>query len=192
LQGDVEEHVWAIRKAAEALRIPVEIVRVKRERDLEGLSAIFLPGGESTTFAALVKPMANRLKAELEGGLPAFGTCAGAILLAKEVRDAVVGPTGQLVLGILDIAVVRNAFGRQKHSFEREVEVEGVGKVKGIFIRAPAIVEARGAAKPIAYVDSPMGRVIAAVRQDPHLATIFHPELSDPKLHALFLAQARR
>lgn len=192
LQGDVEEHVHAVRRAGEAAGLPVEVREVKRVGDLEGLSAIFLPGGESTAFAVLAAPLADRLRRELEGGLPAFATCAGAIYLAKEVRDAKVGETRQATLGVLDIAVVRNAFGRQRNSFEAQLEVEGVGPVKAVFIRAPVIARAWGRARPVAHVDSPLGRAIAAVRQGPHFASAFHPELADPRLHAAFLREARR
>ncbi|MFN3803485.1 MAG: pyridoxal 5'-phosphate synthase glutaminase subunit PdxT [Pyrobaculum sp.] len=187
LQGDVEEHEHAIRKAAAELGRSIEVVRVKKARDLGQLSALFLPGGESTTFSVLA-PFADRLKEGMEGGLPVFATCAGTIFLAKAVRDAAVGATRQKVLGVLDIEVVRNAYGRQKNSFEAVLEVRGVGEVGAVFIRAPAIVRTWGQAEPLAYVDTPaFGRTAAVVSQGPHLATTFHPELSTAVLHAYFL-----
>ncbi|MEZ0318950.1 MAG: pyridoxal 5'-phosphate synthase glutaminase subunit PdxT, partial [Pyrobaculum sp.] len=119
-----------------------------------------------------------------------LATCAGAIFLAKEVRDAVVGPTRQSTLGVLDISVVRNAYGRQKHSFETELDFEGVGRVRAVFIRAPAIVRVWGRAKPVAYVETPgFGKTAAAVVQDAHIATTFHPELADERVHAYFLSR---
>ncbi|MFN7106446.1 MAG: pyridoxal 5'-phosphate synthase glutaminase subunit PdxT, partial [Pyrobaculum sp.] len=166
---------------------PIEVVRVKKAKDLSQLSALFLPGGESTTFSALAA-FADRLRESIDGGLPVFATCAGAIFLANEVRDAAVGPTRQKVLGVLDIEVVRNAYGRQKNSFEAVLEVGGVGEVRAVFIRAPAVVKTWGRAEPLAYVDTPgLGRTVAVVSQGPHLATTFHPELSTAVLHAYFL-----
>jgi len=188
LQGDVEEHKAALLKAASELGRSVEVVKVKRGEDLDSISGVVLPGGESTVFSTLAKPFRDRLREALERGLPFLATCAGAIYLAKEVVDAAVGETRQDVLGVLDIAVVRNAYGRQKNSFEKTLEVEGVGAVRAVFIRAPAIVKTWGRAKAIAYVDTPrFGKTAAAVRQGAGVATTFHPELADPKLHAYFL-----
>ncbi len=184
LQGDVEEHEYALRKAAAELGKTIEVVRVKK--NLGDVSALVLPGGESTTFSALAD--VGQLKKAIEGGLPVFATCAGVVFLAREVRDRVVGSTRQKTLGVLDIEVVRNAYGRQRNSFETELEVREVGRVRAVFIRAPAIVKTWGRAEPLAYVETPgFGATAAVVLQKPHLATVFHPELSTTSLHVYFL-----
>ncbi len=140
LQGDVEEHEYAIRRAADELKINVDVVRVKKPEHLNGLNALVIPGGESTTIGSLASRngLLDRLRDLIINGLPTLGTCAGAIFMAREVRDSVVGETGQPILGVMDIAVVRNAFGRQRDSFEVDVTIEGIGAVRAVFIRAPA------------------------------------------------------
>jgi 5'-phosphate synthase pdxT subunit len=121
------------------------------------------------------------LKAELRAGMPAYGTCAGMILLASQVLD---GRHDQKLLGGLDITVRRNAFGSQVHSFERDVTVDGVGEVHGVFIRAPWVERAGPAVEVLASV----GEHPVAVRQGPLLATSFHPELTgDGRMHAFFI-----
>ncbi|GAB6947689.1 hypothetical protein JCM16161A_18190 [Vulcanisaeta sp. JCM 16161] len=142
LQGDVEEHEYAIRRAAEELGINVDVIRVKRVEHLNGLGALVIPGGESTTIGSLARRngLLDRLRESIINGLPTLGTCAGAIFMAKEVRDSVVGETGQPILGVMNIAVVRNAFGRQRDSFEMDLNIEGLGTVRAVFIRAPAII----------------------------------------------------
>ncbi|MGC8973540.1 MAG: pyridoxal 5'-phosphate synthase glutaminase subunit PdxT [Thermoproteus sp.] len=190
LQGDVEEHEYAFRKAAEELKIDLDIVRVKAEEHLDGLKALAIPGGESTAIGLLARRtrLLEKLREAVAEGLPTLGTCAGAIFMAKEVRDSAVGETGQPILGVMDIAVVRNAFGRQKDSYEVDLDVEGFGAVKAVFIRAPAIVRAWGSAKPLAYVEHPkIGRTIAAAQESHMLATAFHPELTTSAFHRALL-----
>jgi pyridoxal 5'-phosphate synthase pdxT subunit len=179
LQGDVREHVGAL---AELGAHPVE---VRRPEDLAGIDGIILPGGESTTMALLLDsaelrlPLAERLRS----GLPAFGTCAGMILLADEVLD---GRPEQAGFGVIDISVRRNAFGRQVNSFELDLAIPELGAepIHGVFIRAPIVERAGDEVEVLALVD---GRPVAC-RQGPVLVTSFHPELSgDLRLHALFL-----
>ena len=177
LQGDVREHTTALERAG------AKPVPVRRAADLDGLDGIVIPGGESTTLGRLLTlfDMIEPLQALLAGGLPAFGTCAGMILLAREVVD---GRPGQPVLGGLDITVRRNAFGSQVDSFEQDLDVRGVGEVHGVFIRAPW-VERTG---PEVEVLACVGEHPVAVRQGSLLATSFHPELTDDhRVHALFL-----
>ncbi|HUR51477.1 MAG TPA: pyridoxal 5'-phosphate synthase glutaminase subunit PdxT [Mycobacteriales bacterium] len=178
LQGDVREHTVALERAG------AHPVPVRRAADLDGLDGVVLPGGESTTLGRLLVlfDVLEPLQALLAQGLPAFGTCAGMILLAREVVD---GRQDQPVLGGLDITVRRNAFGSQVDSFEQDLDVRGVGEVHGVFIRAPW-VERTG---PDVEVLASVGEHPVAVRQGSLMATSFHPELTgDHRVHALFLA----
>ena len=182
LQGDVREH----RRALEAAG--ADVVRVRRPGELDGLDGIVLPGGESTAMGRLLvtSGLLAPLQAAVAAGLPAFGSCAGMILLAREVLD---GKPGQPLVGGLDVAVRRNAFGRQVDSFEDDVELAGVpdGPVHAVFIRAPA-VESVGTG--VEVLGSCAGRVVA-VRQGHLLATAFHPELTgDGRVHRLFMDMA--
>ena len=179
LQGDVREHVAAL---ADVGAYPVE---VRAPEDLVGLEAVVLPGGESTTMSLLLEssglfsPMAERLA----DGMPAFGTCAGMILLAAHVAD---GRSGQRTFAAIDIAVRRNAYGRQVDSFEALVDVEGLrgGPVEAVFIRAPVVESTGPEVEVLARVD---GRPVVC-RQGPVLVTAFHPELAgDLRLHQLFV-----
>ena len=172
-QGDVREHLAALEAAG------AEAVEVRTPAELEEVAGLVVPGGESTVIGklaaryGLLEPLRERAGA----GLPVFGTCAGMIFLAKEVE----GPPQDL-LGVLDVRVRRNAFGRQVASFEAEVDVKGVdgGPVAGAFIRAPWVADAGPEVEVLAEVD---GKVVA-VRQGNLLATAFHPELSgEVRLH---------
>ena len=181
LQGDVREHHRAL-TAAGAVSVPV-----KRVDDLEGLQGIVLPGGESTTMGRLMGlfGLLEPLRMLLAAGFPAYGTCAGMILLASDIVD---GRPDQPVLGGLDIAVRRNAFGSQVNSFEQDLEVKGVGDVHGVFIRAPWVERTGPSVEVLACV----GEHPVAVRQGRLLATSFHPELTDDhRVHELFLASIR-
>ena len=177
LQGDVREHVAALTAAG---AVPVE---VKRPSDLEGLDGIVLPGGESTTMGKLLRifELLEPLRSLISDGLPAYGTCAGMILLASEVVD---GRHDQELIGGLDITVRRNAFGSQVHSFEGDLDVTGVGNVHGVFIRAPWVERAG----PEVQVLASVGEHPVAVRQGHLMATSFHPELTgDERIHAFFV-----
>ena len=177
LQGDVREHVASLTAAG------AEAVLVKRVADLDDLDGIVLPGGESTTMGKLLVlfDLLVPLREAIAAGLPAYGTCAGMILLAREVLD---GRHDQKLLGGLDITVRRNAFGSQVHSFEGDLDVKGVGTVHGVFIRAPWVERAGSSVEVLARV----GEHPVAVRQGHLLATSFHPELTgDARMHQYFV-----
>ncbi|WP_041436235.1 MULTISPECIES: pyridoxal 5'-phosphate synthase glutaminase subunit PdxT [Thermus] len=180
LQGDFREHKEALR------RLGVEAKEVRKPEHLEGLKALIVPGGESTTIGKLAREYglegAVRERVE-EGSLALFGTCAGAIWMAKEI----LGYPEQPRLGVLDVAVERNAFGRQVESFEEVVEVRGLGPFPGVFIRAPVFRRLGEGVEVLAE----LGGLPVLVRQGKLLASSFHPELTeDPRLHRHFLELA--
>jgi 5'-phosphate synthase pdxT subunit len=184
LQGDVREHLMALGGLGVTAR------PVRRASELGDLDGIVIPGGESTTICRLldVFDLREPLSERLANGLPAFGSCAGMIVLAAEILD---GRADQRPLRAIDIVVRRNAFGRQVDSFETDLEVAGVpdGPVRAVFIRAPW-VERCG---PDVTVLADVGEHPVAVRQGNILATSFHPEVSgDDRLHALFLGLVAR
>lgn len=182
LQGDVREHLAAIEQLGER-GIPV-----RRVAEIDAIDALIIPGGESTTMSRLLDifELRARLTERLQGGLPAYGSCAGMILLASRILD---GRPDQLPLGALDITVRRNAFGRQVDSFEGEVQVDGIADpVPGVFIRAPWVEEVGPAVSVLATA---AGHPVA-VRQGLVLATSFHPEISgDLGVHRLFVSMVR-
>ena len=172
-QGDVREHLAALEAVGAA---PVEVRKVE---ELDAVDGLVVPGGESTVIGKLARRygLLEPLRERAVAGLPLLGTCAGMIFLAREVE----GPPQDL-LGVLDVRVRRNAFGRQVASFEAEVDVKGVdgGPVAGAFIRAPWVADAGPEVDVLAEVE---GKVVA-VRQGNLLATAFHPELSgEVRLH---------
>jgi 5'-phosphate synthase pdxT subunit len=176
LQGDVREHLAALVAAG------AHAVEVRTVAELDAVDGIVLPGGESTTIGKLLTifGLMEPLRSCIADGLPAYGSCAGMILLADRVLD---GDADQPLVGGLDVSVRRNAFGRQVDSFETEVEMAGVGSVHGVFIRAPWVEEAGPAVEVLA---TSAGRIVA-VRQGRILATAFHPELTgDVRVHRLF------
>jgi len=179
IQGDVEAHARAL------ARLGAEAVPVLREADLEGLAAVILPGGESTTISRGIErqKLWEPLRAFAASGRPVFGTCAGAILLAKQVERSPV-PT----LGLLDAVAVRNAYGTQVDSFATEVDAgatPGLDGFRCVFIRAPQLRPTSDAVEVLARVD---GRPVL-VREGNLFAATFHPELTDdPRVHALVLA----
>ncbi|MEM2866576.1 MAG: pyridoxal 5'-phosphate synthase glutaminase subunit PdxT [Candidatus Hadarchaeales archaeon] len=191
LQGAISEHLSSVRRALKALGLRGEAVWVSRKEHLDGVEGLILPGGESTTIGKLMVTtgLFERVREEARGGLPVMGTCAGLILLAKE-GDEEVRRTGQPLLGLMDMKVIRNAFGRQRESFETDVRVEGLkgGPFRGVFIRAPAVERVWGEARVVAEVE---GRIVG-VRQGKLLALSFHPELTDDtRLHEHFLELCR-
>ncbi len=179
LQGDVREHREILQRCG------AEVRAVRLPADLEGLRALVIPGGESTTMSRLIQrfDLLGPLQEAFARGMAAMTTCAGTILAAREIRD---GLTDQVRLGLLDIVVRRNAFGRQRESAEVLLDIPAVGEppVLVAFIRAPAIEEVGPEVEVLAtYRDEP-----AAVRQGRHLALTFHPEITgDPRLHRMFL-----
>jgi pyridoxal 5'-phosphate synthase pdxT subunit len=173
------------RHAAMLARLGAEPVTVRSPADLAGVEALILPGGESTTISMLLESsgLFAAVADRLAGGMPAFGTCAGMILLGREILD---GRPDQRCFGALDIAVQRNAFGRQVDSFEADLAVEGVdgSPVHAVFIRAPVVERVAEDVDVLAAVD---GRPVLC-RQGRVLAAAFHPELGDDlRLHELFL-----
>jgi len=184
LQGDVREHLAALSSSG------AEAVPVRRVAELDSVDGLVIPGGESTTISklAVAFDLLEPLRKRIAGGMPAYGSCAGMILLADRVLD---GIEGQQTLGGLDVTVRRNAFGRQVDSFEETIPVEGVpgGLFHAVFIRAPW-VESVGADVEVlgTVTEGPAAGRIVAVRQGGLLATSFHPELAgDARLHALFV-----
>jgi pyridoxal 5'-phosphate synthase pdxT subunit len=178
LQGAVREHVDAIRD------VGGEPVLVRLPADLEGLDALVLPGGESTTMRRLIDKYGLRepILAMAGRGAPMLGTCAGMILLADRLTDG-----DSPVLGLLDVAVERNAYGRQLDSYEADLDMPTLGNepLHGVFIRAPVVTEAGPDVEVLARDEQ--GRAIA-VRQGRILATAFHPELTgDRRLHRLLV-----
>jgi 5'-phosphate synthase pdxT subunit len=181
MQGAFAEHMHALEACGAKTRA------VRSAEDLEGLDGIVLPGGESTTMTMLLERVGlwGPLRAAIAGGLPTLATCAGMIVLAREVSD---GMADQHGLGLLDIAVRRNGYGRQVDSFEADLEIAGLGTktFPGVFIRSP-LVESTGAVEVIATHE---GRAVA-VRQGRIVALCFHPELtSDRRLHRDFVRMA--
>lgn len=183
LQGDVEEHICALRNCLRRLNLQGNIIKVKLPKHLENIHALIIPGGESTTIGLLAKKVGllEEIKSRIINGLPVFGTCAGMVMLAKEVKDSVVGETRQPILGVMNISVVRNIFGRQRESFEIDLSIPELGKtVRAIFIRAPAVIKYWGNAKPLATLHhEKYGELAVLVREDHMLASAFHPELTE-------------
>ncbi|MCU4987309.1 pyridoxal 5'-phosphate synthase glutaminase subunit PdxT [Bacillus cereus] len=167
LQGAVREHVKSVEASG------AEAVAVKRIEQLEEIDGLILPGGESTTMRRLIDKYAfmEPLRTFAKSGKPMFGTCAGMILLAKTLIGY-----EEAHIGAMDITVERNAFGRQKDSFEASLSIKGVGEeFIGVFIRAPYVVEVADNVEVL----SKHGDRMVAVRQDQFLAASFHPELTD-------------
>ena len=182
LQGDVPEHLRALESAG-ARPTPV-----RRPEELDRLDGLVIPGGESTTLwrLSVAFDVLEPLRKLIGEGLPAFGSCAGMIMLADRLAD---GVEGQLTYGGIDMAVRRNAFGRQVDSFERDINLAGgvtEGPFRAVFIRAPW-VEQTGPGVDILGTDLGTGRIVA-VRQGQLLATAFHPELTpDRRIHQQFV-----
>jgi 5'-phosphate synthase pdxT subunit len=181
LQGDTREHLAAL--AAAGARAST----VRRRSELDAVDALVIPGGESTTMSLLLREfdLLEPLRGRLAAGMPAYGSCAGMILLASEILDAGAPGRQANALGAIDMTVRRNAFGRQVDSFEADIDVEGLdGPAHAVFIRAPW-VERIG---PEVQVLARAGEHIVAVRQGAALATAFHPEVTgDRRVHKLFV-----
>ncbi|MGH7549370.1 MAG: pyridoxal 5'-phosphate synthase glutaminase subunit PdxT [Gemmatimonadota bacterium] len=181
VQGDVSEHVAALEQSG------ARALQVKRPEDLEDVEGLVLPGGESTTLRRLLdyEGLLKRIREKYDGGMPIFGTCAGAILLATEVKGA---PAPHLSL--LPMTVRRNAFGRQRESFTTELEVVGLegGPFRAVFIRAPVIESVGPGLQVLARLD---GEAVLA-ESGRALVASFHPELTaDLRLHQRFLEKVR-
>jgi 5'-phosphate synthase pdxT subunit len=177
LQGDFREHA-AMFAACGAT--PIE---VRTAEELASVACLAIPGGESTTIAKLARAhgLVEPIRLRAADGMPILGTCAGLIALAARVSD------GEPLLGLLDVTVERNAYGRQVDSFETDLDIRGVGPVRGVFIRAPVITEAG----PGVEVLAELGERPVMVRQGGLLGAAFHPEIAgDPRLHERVLALA--
>ena len=177
-QGAFAEHIAVLH------RLGVEAVPVRLPRELKGLDGLIIPGGESTSMGRLMQDydLISEIENLARNGLPTFGTCAGMILLAKKVTDSYPEP-----LGLVDIIVTRNAFGRQRESFEVELPIPVLGEAPfpGVFIRAPLIERANGRVEILARLADGTG---VAARQEKLLASAFHPELTDDlRFHQYFL-----
>lgn len=185
LQGDVAEHVRALRAAG------ASPLTVRRTEELDRVEGLIIPGGESTTIWKLIDVfgLADQLRKRITGGMPVFGSCAGLIMLADRLPDPA---SGQQTLGGIDMTVRRNAFGRQVDSFERELNIVGLGgrPYRAVFIRAPWVEEVGPDVEVLAT--DPGTSKIVAVRQGRALATSFHPELTpDWRIHEMFVDMVR-
>ena len=179
LQGDVSEHVNALQKIPER----IEVLEVRKPGQMKSCSALVLPGGESTTIFQQLNSsgLAGELVAAATSGKPILATCAGLVLISKEIEgDGHVQP-----LGLMDIKVSRNAFGPQRESFEADLDVVGMDSpYRAVFIRAPAVSEVGADVQVLAKV----GKAAVAVREKNLLGLAFHPELTDDmRFHQLFL-----
>lgn len=188
LQGDVREHAAALRACG------AEPVPVRRASELDGIAGLVIPGGESTTMSRLLgvfglfEPLVQRLR----DGLPAYGSCAGMIMLAERVLDT---RPDMRTLGAIDVTVRRNAFGRQVDSFETDIDFAGItdrdgaARLHGVFIRAPWVEDVGDGVEVLATVPGgPAAGRIVAVRQGSVLATAFHPEVGgDNRVHEYFV-----
>ena len=176
LQGAFLEHEQMLSQ------LGVPSVEIRQKRDLEqSFDGLILPGGESTVQGKLLRELGlfEPLQRMIQAGLPVFGTCAGLLLLAKNIQN-----DSRTYFSTMDITAVRNAYGRQLGSFHTEARFEGIGKIPMTFIRAPYIENVSGEAQPLATVN---GHIVAA-RHHRQLATAFHPELSsDVSVHRFFL-----
>ncbi|AQZ60880.1 Pyridoxine biosynthesis glutamine amidotransferase, glutaminase subunit [[Actinomadura] parvosata subsp. kistnae] len=182
LQGDVREHVRMLQEAG------ATATAVRRPAELDAVDALVIPGGESTTMWKLAETfdMLQPLRLRVKEGMPAYGSCAGMIMLADRIED---GIAGQQTIGGIDMVVRRNAFGRQVDSFESDLDFAGE-RVHAVFIRAPW-VESIGADVEVLGRCEPGDRIVA-VRQGPLLATSFHPELTgDVRVHRYFVDMVR-
>jgi 5'-phosphate synthase pdxT subunit len=177
LQGDFREHVAMLASAGAA---PVE---VRTAEQLAEVDVLAIPGGESTTISRLARlyGLVEPIRHRAETGMPILGTCAGMIVMANEVLD------GEPLLRVMDVTIRRNAYGRQVDSFEADVDVRGVGSVRGVFIRAPVVERTGPGVQVLAELDD---RPIL-VRQGALLAAAFHPEIAgDDRLHRMLLDAA--
>lgn len=187
VQGDVSEHVDAVARAIHESGHRGEAFAVRRREDLDRVDGLTIPGGESTTISKLLLKLRmfdEIVRRATEESMPIMGTCAGCILLAKDAGHQA-AKTRTRLLGLMDMAVDRNAFGRQKESFEADLVVSGLDSpFHGVFIRAPAILRTWGTCEPLARY----GDKIVLARERNLIASAFHPELGgDLRIHKGFL-----
>jgi 5'-phosphate synthase pdxT subunit len=184
IQGDVSEHKGAFRRVLDEYRISGDVIPIRRPGLISGCDLVSIPGGESTTIGRLLRQegIGEEIKSHAKAGKPIFATCAGLILLSKNVGDDRV-----YSLGLMDTWVERNAFGRQSDSFQVPLEVKGVdGPFEAVFIRAPAITKVDDTVEVLARYD----KYIVAARQGRLYAFAFHPELTqDNRIHRMILSE---
>lgn len=190
LQGDVLEHVRMLSL------VGARAVAVRHPEQLSDIDGVLLPGGESTTIGTMLArfDMLEPLRKRLAEGLPALGTCAGAILMGSQALLADGTASDQPLLGVMDAVLRRNAFGRQVASFEGPLAIAGVADppLHAVFIRAPWFERIGPDVTPLAKVATPLGDKVVVARQGHLLAAAFHPELTgDPRLHGLFVEMIR-
>ncbi|NWG09676.1 MAG: pyridoxal 5'-phosphate synthase glutaminase subunit PdxT [Nitrososphaerales archaeon] len=189
LQGDVSEHTDMVNLALKRMGLEGEAIKIKKKEQIDEIHGLIIPGGESTTMGRVSElyGLIKSIKDAALAGMPMLGTCAGLILMAKKVQDAKMGETKQPTLGLLEVEVVRNAFGRQRESFETNVKIPKIGKkpFPGVFIRAPIIGSIlSNDVEVLAHHDDK----IVTVQQDGLIGIAFHPELADDtRLHELFI-----
>jgi len=181
LQGGVEEHINALLSASAKCSTPVQVVEVRTQEDAEGLDGIILPGGESTAIAKLMER--ERLFQPVVKIRKIFGTCAGAIMLAKSVEGAA---AGQRFLSLMDITASRNAYGSQLSSFEARLTTV-FGTINGVFIRAPKIAPTSKDCQPMAFHGEEAVAAYQKKGERHFLACAFHPELTTTKFHEFFI-----
>lgn len=186
LQGDVAENAAALKAAG------AEACEVRRPEQLRGLDGLVMPGGESTTVGGLCEHngLLQAVREEALSGMPLLGICAGMVMMAGRARDSSVGGTEQPLLGLVEMDLERNSFGRQRSSFKASVSLEplGIGSFGGVFIRAPSASSVGDGVEAVSSLD---GRIVA-VRKGSMIGTAFHPELGgDLALHRHFVDLAR-
>ena len=180
LQGDIEENIVATKNAMSSLSLNAYTTPVRYQKELESVDGLIIPGGESTVIGNLLtlkSGVRTTLQKRLIQGMPAMGTCAGMIVMAKKAYDSVVGEMNQQLLGVLDIVVERNSFGRQNESFEANLSIDGLDgeDFRGVFIRAPSVTKVGTNVKILGR----FAEKVVAVQQGNIIGTSFHPELSD-------------
>jgi len=186
LQGDVQEHIQSLSDCG------VIALAVKTDSQIRDIDALVIPGGESTTIAKLARSfdLMDLIRDRIKEGMPTYGSCAGMILLAEKVEDAI---TGQETFGGIDMTVRRNAFGRQIDSFETDLKFKGITEpaIRAVFIRAPWVESIGKQVEVLAQITDEAGKTHpVAVRQGRLLATSFHPELTgDSRIHKYFVEQ---
>ncbi|MHA1186108.1 MAG: pyridoxal 5'-phosphate synthase glutaminase subunit PdxT [Candidatus Heimdallarchaeota archaeon] len=192
VQGDVLEHVLMMDEVLKKKNIDSKTILVKRPEQLDEIDGLIIPGGESTIMSRLITEMRfgdkliQKIRTRVKDGMGVFGTCAGAIMMAKTSSDQVVKEFKQALLELMDITVIRNRYGRQQESFEKELDIPALGKqaFPGVFIRAPVITATKGDAEVLCG----NAKEIYAVKQGKLLAITFHPELTgDTRIHEYFL-----
>src|SRR5207245_4396681 len=193
VQGDVAENIMATKMFIGEIVINGTVNEIKTQEQIADLDGLIIPGGEITVIGtlSLVNGSLKKIKERIANGMPVFGICAGLILLSKKAKDRVIGEIDQPLLDFLDIKIERNAFGRQRDSFESEIPMEKIGipKFHGVFIRAPSIIEA---GKDVEIL-SKFNEKIIAVKQGNIIGTSFHPELTtDISLHKYFVNLIRK